>query len=53
MECKDYDIARVCITNSCIMYRTRDTWVDNISASKEHMLIMHVVMDNNACCAGY
>ena len=53
MECKGYDIARVCITNICIMYRARDTLVNNISAPKEHMLIMHVVIDNNTCCAEY
>ena len=32
MECKDYDIDCVCITNGCIIYRARDTWIKNISA---------------------
>ena len=45
MECKDNDIACVCITNICIMCRARGTLVNNISAPKEHMLIMHVVLD--------
>ena len=29
-ECKDYDIVCVCITYICIMYRARDTLVQNI-----------------------
>ena len=31
MECKYYDIACVCITNICIMYRARETLVKDIS----------------------
>ena len=27
MECKDYDISCVCITNICIMYRAREELV--------------------------
>ena len=33
MECKDYDIACVCITNICIMHGARDTLVKDISGS--------------------
>ena len=54
MECKDYDIACKCITNICLMYRARETLVNNINGPSEHiMLIMHVVMDINACCDRY
>ena len=53
VECKDYDTACVCITNICIIYRARETFVKNISAPSEDMLIMHFVMDINACCDGY
>ena len=38
----------ICITNICIMYRARDTLVNNISVD-----IMLIVMDINACCAGH
>ena len=53
LECKDYAIVCVCITNICIIYRARDTLVKNISAPSEHMLTMYVVMGINACCDGY
>ena len=35
MECKDYDIARVCITHTCKMFRARDNMINsnNINAS--------------------
>ena len=33
MECKDYDISCVCITNICIMFRAREELVKSISAS--------------------
>ena len=36
MECKDYDIARVCITHICKMFRARDNMINsniNIYAS--------------------
>ena len=32
MECKDYDISCVCITNICIMFRAREELVKSISA---------------------
>ena len=35
MECKDYDIACVCITHICKMFRARDNMINsnNINAS--------------------
>ena len=35
MECKDYDIASVCITHICKMFRARDNMINsyNINAS--------------------
>ena len=58
MECKDYDIAyyllALPITNICIMYTEPEThWLVTLVPLKNIMLIMHVVMDINAFCAGY
>ena len=33
MECKDYDIACVCLTNIWKMFRARDSLISNINAS--------------------
>ena len=52
MECKDYDISCVCITNICIIFRAREELVKSISAPYEHAY--NACCDGfNACCDGY
>ena len=45
-ECKNYVIARVCITNICIMNKARDTLVKDIKCPLR-------TYADNACCDGY
>ena len=45
MEFEGYDIH--------LIYRARDTLINNISSPLERMLIMHVVLDINVCCSSY